>query len=434
MKENKVSNTLIIIPGIVLLLVLVSGISGEQVAGEHIGIGDTSTLSELLSYAAINNPGLKAAFFRWKSAIEGVTGQKSLSDPKFTFSYFISEVETRVGPQQSKLGIMQMFPWFGKLRLKGKAAMSMVDSEEQMYEQTKLNIFFQVKKNYFDYYFILQNISVIKENIRLLKYLESVAEKKYRSGITPYTDLIKIQIESEKLLDQLRSAEELIIPIQTRLNAVLNRPVNAPLPVPALNAIRAVHFSRNQLVDWMLENNPELKALDFRIEHERIAIRVARKNYLPDFSIGLDYVFTGEARMADVVDSGKDPIMAMLQINVPIWFSRIKSEVNRAKNILDSVLEEKSKKKNTLIADLDMVYYQYRDAERKVSLYRDQMVPRARQALDVSRSAYKTGNMDILNLVDAQRTLLDFQLHEKELQVLRAIKLAELELLTGRIF
>ena len=434
MKEKKVSHTRIRIPGIVLLLILAFGISGEPVAGKRIEIGEKSTLSELLSYAAINNPGLKAVFYRWKSAIEGVTVQRSLSDPKFTFSYFISEVETRVGPQQNKLGIVQMFPWFGKLRLKGKAAMSMVDSEEQMYEQTKLNIFFQVKKIYFDYYFILKHISVIKENIRLLIYLESVVETKYRSGITPYTDLIKIQIELEKLTDQLRSAEELIAPVQTRLNAVLNRPATAPLPVPDLNTVRAVPFSKDQLIDWMLENNPELKALDFRAEHDRIAIRLARKNYLPDFSVGLDYVFTGEARMADVVDSGKDPIMAMVQINVPVWFSRMKSEVNRAKNSLNSVLEEKSKMENTLIADLDMVYYQYRDAQRKVSLYRDQMVPRARQALDVSQSAYKTGNMDILNLIDAQRTLLNFQLNEEESRVLQAIKLAELEFLSGRIF
>jgi len=71
------------------------------------------TLSDYLRYAALNNAGLKAAFEQWKAATEQVPQAKSLPDPKFTYGYFISEVETRAGPQRHKFEIMQTFPWFG---------------------------------------------------------------------------------------------------------------------------------------------------------------------------------------------------------------------------------------------------------------------------------------------------------------------------------
>ncbi|MHC4153562.1 MAG: TolC family protein, partial [Planctomycetota bacterium] len=73
------------------------------------------TLQDYLRLAALNNAGLKAAFEEWKAALEQVPQARSLPDPRFTYGYYIREVETRVGPQQNRLGIMQVFPWFGEI-------------------------------------------------------------------------------------------------------------------------------------------------------------------------------------------------------------------------------------------------------------------------------------------------------------------------------
>ena len=81
-----------------------------------------STISDYLEYAAYNNPGLKAAFDRWTAALEKIKPARTLPDPRLSYSYYLSEVETRVGPQEYKLGISQKFPWFGKLDLKGEMA------------------------------------------------------------------------------------------------------------------------------------------------------------------------------------------------------------------------------------------------------------------------------------------------------------------------
>ena len=86
-------------------------------------LDEGSSLNDYLAYAALNNPQLEAAFNRWKAALEMVSQAHTLPDPRFNYGYFIQEVETRVGPQEHRVGISQMFPWFGKLKLRGEAAL-----------------------------------------------------------------------------------------------------------------------------------------------------------------------------------------------------------------------------------------------------------------------------------------------------------------------
>ncbi|MFO8014418.1 MAG: hypothetical protein R6X20_14060 [Phycisphaerae bacterium] len=85
-------------------------------------LGEASGLSDYLAYAALNNPGLEAAFSRWKSAVERMPQVQALPDPRFNYRYYIREVETRVGPQRQAFGVAQRFPWFGTLDLAGGVA------------------------------------------------------------------------------------------------------------------------------------------------------------------------------------------------------------------------------------------------------------------------------------------------------------------------
>ena len=114
-------------------------------------LDEQSKLSDYLIYAAFNNPGLEAAFNRWKAAIERVPQVKSLPDPRFNYRYFVEQVETRVGAQEQAFGIAQMFPWFGKLELRGQAATDAAYAARQRYETAKLKLFFQVKDAYYEY-------------------------------------------------------------------------------------------------------------------------------------------------------------------------------------------------------------------------------------------------------------------------------------------
>ncbi len=392
-----------------------------------------STLSELLAEAALHNPGLKSAFHQWKAALEKIPQVRALPNPQLTFAYFIREIETRVGPQQAKVGFMQMFPWFGKLKLKGNAALEAANAKKQIYENLKLKLFYRVKEAWYDYYHITRTVSILKENVRLLEHLGGVLEAKYRTGTASYSTLLKIQVELDKLRNRLKSAVEMLGPVKTRLNAAVNRPLNTSLPVPGgiRGEAESPMLSREQLAGLVRQNNPRLKSMDAMTAMERLNIRLAKKNYYPDFSIGVDYMLTGGARMDGVSDSGKDPLAAMVSFRLPIWGRKNRAAVKEAETKHRAMTNRRKETENMLLVHLETVLFKHNDARRKAALYRDSLLPRARQALEVTRSAFEAGKASFLDFIDSQRTLLVFELEYEEAKTRGAQRLAELEMLVG---
>ena len=140
------------------------------------------TLADYLRYASLNNAELKAKFEEWKAALEQIPQAKALDDPRFTYGYFIEEVETRVGPQRQKFGIMQVFPWFGKIEARTDIASAKAKAARQRYETTKLKLFRQVKAAFYEFAYLATAIDIAKQNLELLQHFEEVARTKYRTA------------------------------------------------------------------------------------------------------------------------------------------------------------------------------------------------------------------------------------------------------------
>lgn len=424
-----------IVWSVVVGLTVVLPVRGEysrDTAESEREIGEHSTLSDYLAYAALNNAGLEAAFNRWKAELERIPQVKALPDPRFTYGYFIESVETRVGPQRQKFGLAQMFPWFGKLRLQGDAAASSADASMQVYEKTKLQLFRRVKSAYYEYWYLAQSLAVTKEHIRLVTNIEGVARTRLKGGTAPHNVVIQAQVELGKLDDRLRSLEALQEPIVAKLNAALNRPPHLPLPWPHALPELDVAFTDREALEWFASANPDLLRLDRLAEKEDVAIRLARKSYYPDVSLGVDYIDTDEALNPDVVDSGNDAIVAMVTVNLPIWYGKYRAgerEARFRKSAVEDVREDAEKR---LAADLKLSLYRFRDAERKVDLYGDTLVPKAKQALQVTQQGFEAGKEGFIALIDAQRSLLEFQLAHHQAVSDRGSRLAEIEALVSR--
>jgi outer membrane protein TolC len=219
--------------------------------------------------------------------------------------------------------------------------------------------------------------------------------------------------------------------VTAQLNAALNRPSDASLPLPTSILEEEVVVSENQLLSWLKERNPELKAIDSMAAKEKAAADLARKEFFPDITVGLDYIETDTARMAGTPDSGKDPVVGMISINLPVWRDKYRAAEREARARQEASLRERTDRENRLIADLGMALYGFRDAERKIDLYRDTLVPKAKQSFEVAQRAYEAGNADFLDVIDAQRALLEFELSYERALVNRAQRLAEIEMLVG---
>ncbi len=433
-------------------------------------LDDSSGLEDYLAYAALNNPGLEAAFNLWKAAMERVPQAESLPDPRFSYRYFIREVETRVGPQKQSLGLSQMFPWFGKLALRGDVAAEAALAAQQRYENEKLKLFFEVKDAYYEYYYLGQAIDVIQENFELLEYFESVARARYKTASVGHPDVIRAQVELGKLEDQLNSLRDLLVPVLARLNAVLNRPTNETLVMPTSIPDDRPLFTDEEVMHWLVQNSPVLKSLDHEIERARHAVALAKKDYFPDFTFGVDYTDVGSSvrsnprgfsnpgslrsasrvagGMGDLVDaysigqslrrgnrpsdSGQDVWVASMSLNIPIRYSKYAAGERESRARYLAALRSRTQQENSLTSGVQRILYEYRDAERKITLYRDVLIPKAKESIRSTETAFRAGTTSFLDLVDAERTLLEFELSFERSLANRAQRLSELEMVVGR--
>ncbi|MHC4424597.1 MAG: TolC family protein [Planctomycetota bacterium] len=413
---------------VVVVLVFMPSVWASQQPGDT---NDLQTLADYLRYAALNNAGLKVAFEQWKAAIEQVPQASALPDPRFTYGRFIEEVETRVGPQRNKFGITQVFPWFGKIEARTQAAGATAKAARERYEARKLKLFFEVKDTFHEYVYLAKAIEIARKNLKLIDNYEEVALTKYIGVTAEHPDIVRAQVELAKLEDQLRTLEGLREPIVARLNAVMNRKSSGLLPWPKKEEYRVVKVDRRQIKEMLQARNPELRALDFELESAKSRVELAKKKFYPDIGVGVDFVQTDSALMAGTRDSGKDPVVLMFSMNLPIWRDSYKAAEIQAKANVRKTQQQKTETENTLIARVERVLYDFEDSERKRRLYGDILVPKAHELVDASESAYQGGTIDFLSLIDAQRTLLKFELLYERAVTDNQQKLAELEMLIG---
>jgi outer membrane protein TolC len=389
------------------------------------------TLDDCLRVAALNNPGLEAAFYRWKAALERIPQARSLPDPRFTYRYFIEQVETRVGPQRHGVGVAQTFPWFGTLDRRADAALENARAARRRYQACKWRLFRRVSLTYAELYYLGRARSIVRGNRDLVKHLEAVARTRYKTAAAGHQDVIRAQVELGKLEDRLRTLEDLIPAVAAELNAVMNRPHDAALPAPDGVPIEELGATDKALLTRLRTANPELRALDREIDRRRAELELARLDFFPDVTLGLDYIDTSSARAAGVPGSGKDPVIARISINLPIWVGKYRAGEREARARLRATVRERTEREKAQVAEARRVLYELRDAARKVRLYRDTLLPKATQGLRATETAFTAGKASFLDLIDAQRVLLEFQLAHERARADRVRRLGELDALLG---
>jgi outer membrane protein TolC len=366
-------------------------------------------LEEILEEAIKKNPQIKAARERWRAAKEKVPQARSLPDPIFGYTYFGESIETRNGPQRSIYHLSQKFPFFGKLRLRGEVATMGAKVAEEEYRATEREIITQVKKTYYELYWIHKAIEVTEEIKELLEEFEEIAKIRYATGKGPQQNLLRAQVEISKLMDKLLVLEQMKTTIVARLNTLMDRPPGTPLGRPEDFELSKFPYKLDELYLLGKKYRQEVRAANFAVGKAEAAHKLAKKEYLPDFIAGFKYIEIGPGTQMSP-DSGQDAWMATLTINLPIWRGRLRAVVDEAKaNIIAS---------NNKLQDMqNMTFFQIKDAYSRlmttkdlIEIYQDALIPQAEQSLKATKTGYETGRATFLDLLDSQRSLLQIKI------------------------
>jgi len=375
----------------------------------------TKAQSELEAYlktAAENNPGLKSKFKNYMAAMEKIPQVGALPDPNIAFGYFVSPVETRVGPQQFKASLTQAFPWFGLLNAKEDVATALAKSKLEIFEEAKSKLFYDVKSSYYNLYFIIKGIAITQENIDILFTFKQLALIKFEAGKASAVDELRVEMEIADLENQLAYLQDSKYVMQVKFNNLLNVEDENEIISPETLWQDSLIITRSELMDTISSQNHRIKEITHRIlawEEQKI---VAKKMGKPDFMIGVDYTSVGQSSNPALSSSenGKDAFMLpKVSISIPLYRKKYKAMVKEAAYKMEATSLEKEDKINHLSTLFEMGYKDFRDGNRRIKLYEAQL-KLAKNALDILLAEYSTDSKNFEEVLRMERKVLKYEL------------------------
>lgn len=359
-------------------------------------LGSVADVEGLLREAYRESPALKAAFARWEAAEAAVEQAGALPDPRVGYSHFIRQMNTR-----QLFRIEQQFPGWGKRGLRASAASQAARAAGERLESLAADTRRDLLTALTEWILSGRSAELVAENLRLVEKLEQVALQRYRSGEVSQADVLRLQMEADTLRIELAGWGERERPLRARANAVLGRAPDHALP-PLKSLPTGLVRPGDPGFTEDLKANPDLKQRRSRIREASQRRELARLASRPDFSVGAEFM--------DNRGGARNEVMGMFSVTLPVWRERYAAVRREAQAGLRAAEWDYESALRGLEAEARLARFEYEDARRRVELYVRSLLPRARQALAILEAEYQTGSAAFLDLLEAQRRLLDLEL------------------------
>jgi outer membrane protein TolC len=372
-----------------------------------------ATLGDFLAYAMLNQPEIEAAYYDWAGSVENITVARSLPDPKLTFQAYIQSTLTSLMP-----GLMQDIPGRGKLKVAASVAAAGSDAKYFAFETSVLQTALSVKQAYYQLWFLDDKIRINRDTLGLLAGLEKSARARNEVGQATLQDVYRAQIEQDKIASGIANLEDSRGSLMAQFKGALGLTRGQPdPPLPARFESTALELDGDALLDSAFARNPRLKAMESEVRLAEAMIGLAGRAKAPDFSAGLQ---------AEIYSP---PFFwPQAGMSLPIWRDKIAAQLAAAQAGKRAAEARLTSEQIALTVDFAMKTYDYREVTRNIALLQDDLIPKAGKSLEIARAGYMSGQIDFLNLMDAERALLDFQLEEVEARTRREMILADLSL------
>tara|TARA_B100001250_G_scaffold245184_1_gene210817 strand:- start:205 stop:1401 length:1197 start_codon:yes stop_codon:yes gene_type:complete len=364
-------------------------------------------LEDYQKIAAENNPGLQGRYKEFKAALEKVPQVSSLPDPTLSFGYFISPVETRVGPQQAKFSLSQMFPWFGTLEAQGNAAALMAQAKYQSFIDARNKLYYHVADAYYPLYELDEQLRLQRENLEILESFMTLAQSKYENNQSSMVDVLRVDIMIKDARTNIDILEDKRQPLLTRFNNQLNR--DASETVSIVDTINVSPLPDGYRRDSLLINHPLLEELSLKEEAMKEQEKAAIRKGLPSFGLGLDYVLVGERTDMDLADNGQDALMPMVTVSLPIFRGKYKAAKEEARIMQEAYRDMRQEMANNLGSAYEMVWFEMEKQRQNLDLYREQ-IDETSQALNLLFTSYSNNGNDFEEVLRMQQQLLKYQM------------------------
>ena len=374
------------------------------------------TVELAVDAAERDNPGLAEMRSRYRAMAEIPSQVGTLPDPVLSLGALNLPLDTFNRDQeamtQMQIGFSQVFPFPGKLGLREEAAGFEAQAAYFSVDEMRLQLINRVVNKWWQVYYLDRAIDTIDSNHLLLEQFIKIARTKYEIGTGLQQDVLLAQLELSKLIDQAIQVESLRRNQVIRLNVLMDRAPQSVVLLPeSVSVVLPEILAEDELYRLAEVARPLLKNLEQTVEAANSRLDLARRDYYPDFSVGVTYGNRAGRNAPFVGGSRSDFLSFMVGVKIPLYIGRKQSRaVSQRSSEVQKQRYALRDEKNQVKADISSAVTDYRRAQAQLSLFEDGIVPQARQTVQSMLAGYQVSEVDFLNLVRSQVTLFNYEL------------------------
>lgn len=386
------------------------------------------TLNGVIRVVRERNPAIREAVRKWEAAKERVRQEGAWDDLKVGGT---SKVRRYVDvPPESftdqMLAIEQTIPITGKNLVRARIASAEAVNAFEAVRRQELDTVAKARTAYFRLGNALAQIELNKRNYTSLSQIAEISRSRYEVGTDNAADVLMAETEAAKLLEMRRDLERNVATAQSQLNVLMNRDAFMQIGTPVDIAAMDAHLNANSLRAVTLENQPEVRAARARAAAEQARLQLARRAWIPDPAVKIEgQRYNDAARDLSELDAG-------ISFTVP-WVNagKYSAAVREANANIEAARAGLERSQSEAIGALRDALQKVETAHHHVELFRDKLVPQARQTFEASQLAYESGKATFRDWIAAQRTVRDLETEAREHLTDYQTALAELESVVG---
>ena len=389
------------------------------------------TLAGYLAFALQHSPVARAAFERWRSRTLRIAKAQKWPEPNLTFGYFVRSVETRVGPQRFRIGLSQDIPWPSQRAARAHAVAARARADESAFQSELVTIRHRVARHYWHLWMLRAQHRLKREHDAVLESLAEAVRGRIRTGAATLAELSQVELDITRHHDH----RDRHVLAARQASALLGAAIGIDGPGQTLAASDTPAIGLPGESDEVLRaaarahpDNQRYTHLAASARHRASAERTER---YPRIRLGLDYIVTGAAA-TETPDSGKDPLVVMAAVSLPLWAGVYRDAERSAHAAAAAHEAEREAAILAASASAEVALAEVRDTLRRVQLFRTTLLPQGRATFQSVLGDYQSGRSSVSAVILAQRDLLELQLEHVAALAAHAIAWAQLEAVVGR--
>ena len=375
-----------------------------------------------------NNSAIQQALHRWSAAKAHVTQEAAWDDLRVSgtsrAARFVDVAPNAFTDQM--VSVEQVLPITGKNLVRSRIAAADAVAAFEQARREQLDVLAKARSSYFRLANANAQLELNRRNLVSLRQIAEVSRSRYEVGKTNAAEPLVGEVEASRLLESEQDILRNISAEQSQLNVLMNRDAFAPLGQPEQTKINSLDLSMEQARALALANRPEMKIARAKIDMEKSRLELSRRNWIPDPAVTVQAQRYNDSRQAaSELDAG-------VSFTVP-WVNprKYSAAVREAKENLAAAQHAFEQTNADSLGLLRDALQKVHTAKHHVDLFRDKLVPQARQAFEANQFSYETGKASFLEWITAQRNLRDLEAMGQQHVADYYAALAELEAVVG---